>query len=100
MEPLVRLLGVSKKFGDAVALEPTDLDFAPGLTTALIGPSGCGKSTLLRLIIGLLEPDRGEVIFDGSKVDADNAPASAGGSATSFRKAVFSRISPRARMSS
>ncbi len=73
MEPLVRLLGVSKSFGEAVALQPTDLDFPPGLTTALIGPSGCGKSTLLRLIIGLLEPDRGEVIFDGAKVNPETA---------------------------
>ena len=49
MDPLVQLVGVSKKFGGAAALHPTDLDFRPGLTTALIGPSGCGKSTLLRL---------------------------------------------------
>ncbi len=73
MEPLVRLLGVSKNFGDAVALQPTDLDFPRGRTTALIGPSGCGKSTLLRLIIALLAPDRGEVIFDGGKVTPETA---------------------------
>lgn len=73
MEPLVRLLGVSKRFGDAVALQPTGLDFLPGRTTALIGPSGCGKSTLLRLIIGLLEPDHGEVVFDGKKVTPKTA---------------------------
>lgn len=73
MEPLVRLLGVSKKFGDAVALQSTNLDFLPGRTTALIGPSGCGKSTLLRLIIGLLDPDHGEVVFDGEKVSPKTA---------------------------
>ena len=73
MEPLVRLIGVSKNFGGTVALHPTGLDFASGLTTALIGPSGCGKSTLLRLIIALLEPDSGRVVFDGTDVNAGNA---------------------------
>ncbi|HEY5036132.1 MAG TPA: ATP-binding cassette domain-containing protein [Chthoniobacterales bacterium] len=73
--PLVRLRGVSKTFGETVALQPTDLDFATGLTTALIGPSGCGKSTLLRLLIRLLEPDKGEILFEGEEVTAGNAQA-------------------------
>lgn len=73
MDPLVRLIGVSKSFGGIIALHPTDLDFRPGLTTALIGPSGCGKSTLLRLIIALLSPDRGKVMFDAIEVSATNA---------------------------
>jgi len=75
MEPFVQLLGVSKSFGGAAALHPTDLDFQPGLTTALIGPSGCGKSTLLRLIIALLSPDRGRVLFDKEEVTEANAQA-------------------------
>lgn len=73
--PLLRLRGVSKSFGESVALQPTDLDFSTGLTTALIGPSGCGKSTLLRLLIRLLEPDAGEIIFAGDEVTAANAQA-------------------------
>jgi osmoprotectant transport system ATP-binding protein len=64
VKPLVELAGVSKKFNGTPALQPTDLQFERGLTTALIGPSGCGKSTLLHLIIGLLEPDDGTVRFD------------------------------------
>lgn len=70
MDALVQLIGVSKKFGGATALHPTDLAFQAGLTTALIGPSGCGKSTLLRLIIALLEPDGGRIIFDGEELTA------------------------------
>jgi len=69
---LVQLIGVSKTYGDAVALHPTDLDFPRGQTTALIGPSGCGKSTLLRLIIRLLDPDAGTIRFDGAPVTAAN----------------------------
>jgi osmoprotectant transport system ATP-binding protein len=66
---LVQLLGVSKTFGDAPAVHDVDLSIERGKTTVLIGPSGCGKSTLLRLIIGLIEPDRGEIQFDNATFD-------------------------------
>ncbi|HWM23998.1 MAG TPA: ATP-binding cassette domain-containing protein [Chthoniobacterales bacterium] len=66
MHSLVKLIGVSKKYGAAAALHPSDLAIERGQTTVLIGPSGCGKSTLLRLIIGLLEPDAGTMQFDGA----------------------------------
>jgi osmoprotectant transport system ATP-binding protein len=66
---LVRLVDVSKQFGDGdPALRRSDLTIARGHTTVLIGPSGCGKSTLLRLIIGLIEPDTGHVEFDGQTI--------------------------------
>src|SRR4051812_9897197 len=72
MNALVQLAGVSKTYGNAVALRPTDLEFARGKTTVLIGPSGCGKSTLLRLIIRLLDPDTGTIRFDGAPVSSTN----------------------------
>jgi osmoprotectant transport system ATP-binding protein len=68
---LVQLLSVSKTFGDAPAVHEIDLSIESGKTTVLIGPSGCGKSTLLRLIIGLLEPDSGEIKFDGTSLQPD-----------------------------
>ena len=71
MSALVQLVGVSKTFGDAAAVHAIDLLVERGKTTVLIGPSGCGKSTLLRLIIGLIQPDIGEIIFDGAKITAD-----------------------------
>ena len=74
MDPLVQIIGVTKSFGDAIALQPTDLEFSSGLTTAVIGPSGCGKSTLLRLVIALLEPDRGQILFEGMVLNQANAP--------------------------
>jgi osmoprotectant transport system ATP-binding protein len=57
-----------KRFGNAVALEPTDLEIAANKTTVLIGLSGSGKSTILRLISGLLEPTSGWIEFDGKKL--------------------------------
>ena len=74
MSALIRFAGVRKSFGSTIALHATDLELARGLTTALIGPSGCGKSTLLRLIIALLRPDSGAILFDGTEVTETTAP--------------------------
>lgn len=68
----MKLEEVSKRYGDATALYPTNLAVESGKTTVLIGPSGCGKSTLLRLIIRLIEPDSGSIKFDGTPVTLDN----------------------------
>jgi osmoprotectant transport system ATP-binding protein len=70
---MLQLKGVSKTYGRAAALRPTDLDLPAGRTTVLIGPSGCGKSTLLRLMVGLLRPDSGAVLFDGTALTPANA---------------------------
>jgi osmoprotectant transport system ATP-binding protein len=72
MSALVELVDVSKRYGNAPALHPTNLSVERGKTTALIGPSGCGKSTLLRLVIGLLEPDSGEINFNGERISRAN----------------------------
>jgi len=70
---MIELIDVAKSFGSTQVLQPTTLRLAPGETTVLIGPSGCGKSTLLRLMIGLIEPDQGEVLFDGTPLTPANA---------------------------
>lgn len=75
MSALVKLKEVTKRYGDAIALYPTNLSVESGKTTVLIGPSGCGKSTLLRLIIRLIEPDSGSIEFDGKAVTANNIDA-------------------------
>ena len=72
MSALVELRGVSKSYGGATALHPTNLACEGGRTTVLIGPSGCGKSTILRLIIRLLEPDSGTIEFANAKITAAN----------------------------
>ena len=72
MNPLVKLVDLSKHYAGIPALHPTSLSVERGKTTVLIGPSGCGKSTLLRLIIGLIEPDTGKIEFDGASITRDN----------------------------
>jgi osmoprotectant transport system ATP-binding protein len=69
---MLQLQGVSKSYR-VVVLQPTDLDIPCGKTTVLIGPSGCGKSTILRLMVGLVQPDSGQVLFQGVPI----TPASA-----------------------
>lgn len=69
---MLELRNVSKIFGGMQALAPTSYQFVAGQTTALLGPSGCGKSTLLRIIVGLLEPDAGEILFGGEPVTPGN----------------------------
>jgi osmoprotectant transport system ATP-binding protein len=69
------LRDVSKGYAGRPAVGPLSLEVPAGRTTVLIGPSGCGKSTLLRLLIGLVEPDAGEVTFDGLPVDAGTVRA-------------------------
>jgi ABC-type Fe3+/spermidine/putrescine transport system ATPase subunit len=65
----VRVDGIVKRFGEAVALDQVSLELPPGQLFTLLGPSGCGKTTLLRVVAGLLAQDAGSVTFDGIPVD-------------------------------
>jgi phospholipid/cholesterol/gamma-HCH transport system ATP-binding protein len=67
-EPLIRLRGVKKSFGQKAVLDGLDLEVAPGETLVLMGPSGTGKSVTLRHVIGLLQPDEGTVEVDGKNL--------------------------------
>jgi iron(III) transport system ATP-binding protein len=67
-QPALRCVGLSKRFGDAVAVDRVDLEVPRGSLTALLGPSGCGKTTMLRMIAGLATPDAGRIEIDGRTV--------------------------------
>jgi len=62
---MIRLEGVTKRFGDVVAVDDTSLCVDRGEVVALLGPSGCGKTTLLRLVAGFERPDAGTVEVAG-----------------------------------
>ncbi len=73
---VVRIEGVSKRFGSVTALEDIDFSIAEGEFVSLIGPSGCGKSTLLRIIGDLIRPTDGNVVVNGkparkARIDRD-----------------------------
>ena len=71
--PELELCGITKRFGDTVAVCGVSLNVAPGEFVSLLGPSGCGKTTTLRMIAGFLQPDDGRVILRGR--DITDAPA-------------------------
>jgi polar amino acid transport system ATP-binding protein len=64
-EPLLRIRGLSKVFGESPVLDRIDCDVMPGEIVMLIGPSGAGKSTLLRCINRIEVPTSGEILVDG-----------------------------------
>ncbi len=66
--PLLRLRGITKRFGPVQALTHVDLDIPPGLVTALSGDNGAGKSVLIKTVSGLWAPDEGELIWEGKPV--------------------------------
>jgi glutamate transport system ATP-binding protein len=67
-EPLVRLSGVNKWFGELHVLQDIDLEIARGEVVIVIGPSGSGKSTLCRTINRLESIEKGEITIDGEKM--------------------------------
>jgi polar amino acid transport system ATP-binding protein len=64
-EPIVKLEGIHKWFGDLYVLRGIDLAISPAEVVVVIGPSGSGKSTLLRTVNMLEEPTEGRVVVDG-----------------------------------
>ncbi|MEV0378936.1 ABC transporter ATP-binding protein [Nonomuraea sp. NPDC050643] len=62
---MLKIDGISRRFGDVVALDDVSLEIGQGEFFALLGPSGCGKTTLLRIIAGFETPDAGAVTLDG-----------------------------------
>lgn len=67
--PNIRVVNLTKKFGNVTALDNINLEVHDQEYFALLGPSGCGKTTLLRLIAGLIEPDSGEIWIGDKRVD-------------------------------
>ena len=62
---MIQIKGLHKSFGGNQVLQGLDLGIETGEALVIIGRSGCGKSVLLKIIMGIIEPDRGTVIIDG-----------------------------------
>ncbi|MBC5767726.1 ABC transporter ATP-binding protein [Ramlibacter sp. GTP1] len=69
VESGMTIRGLSKTFGDVVALKGIDCTIERGSFVSIVGPSGCGKSTLLRILAGLLDASHGSVTLDGQPVN-------------------------------
>ncbi len=66
--PTIELHNVSLRFDENQVLENVNLAVGSGQSLVVIGPSGCGKTVLLKTIIGVFEPDSGDVVIDGKPV--------------------------------
>jgi len=67
-EPLVKMVGISKRFGAIRALEGVNFEVYPREVVALVGDNGAGKSTLVRILSGIYFPTKGEIFFEGKKI--------------------------------
>jgi branched-chain amino acid transport system ATP-binding protein len=72
--PILRLRGVSRRFGGLAAVRDVDLDVAPGARRAILGPNGAGKTTLFNVISGDMPASAGTIEFLGEDVSALKAP--------------------------
>ena len=69
---MIEIKNISKSFGDKVILENISGVFEQGKTNLIIGASGTGKSVLLKCIVGLVPPDKGDVLYDGKEFSRGN----------------------------
>ncbi|GGG23274.1 ABC transporter ATP-binding protein [Caldovatus sediminis] len=72
--PLLRIEGLSKRFGGLTVTDDVWLDVLPGEIHAVIGPNGAGKTTLINEVSGALAPDAGRVLFDGLDITRLSMP--------------------------
>jgi ABC-2 type transport system ATP-binding protein len=72
LPPLLTVTGVSRAYGERVALSPVDLAVAPGSCVAVMGANGSGKSTLLRIAAGRDTPTTGQVVYAGRGLTQDD----------------------------
>jgi ABC-2 type transport system ATP-binding protein len=70
-DAIIRARGLTRRFGDVVALDGLDFDVAPGELFGIVGPDGAGKTTALRILAGVLRPTAGDVEVDGVSMARD-----------------------------
>ena len=68
-ENIIELKDISIVFGTQTVLDGINLSIKDGEFVTLLGPSGCGKTTTLRIIGGFEEPDSGDVLFEGKRIN-------------------------------
>ena len=68
---MLELIGLTRRFGDVVALDDCSFSVAPGEMVGFVGPNGAGKTTAMRIVLGVLQSHAGEVRWRGRPVDAE-----------------------------
>ena len=68
---MLELRGLTRRYGDLVALDDLSFTVAEGQMFGFVGPNGAGKTTAMRIVLGVLEPDAGEVRWRGQPMTDD-----------------------------
>lgn len=68
---MLEICGLTKRFRGVVAVEDVSFSIAPGEIVGYVGPNGAGKSTTVKMIVGLLEPSEGRILFRGKSIIDD-----------------------------
>jgi ABC-type Fe3+/spermidine/putrescine transport system ATPase subunit len=85
------LRGITKSFAGATVVDDLSLTIRKGEFVSILGPSGCGKTTTLRIVAGFMQPDRGELLLGGERID--NVPSHRRGAAMVFQNyALFPHL--------
>ncbi len=66
---VLQLKQINKYFGQSHVIKDVNIDFEKGHFVTFLGPSGCGKTTLLRMVAGFYEPDDGEILLNGKRIE-------------------------------
>jgi ABC-type Fe3+/spermidine/putrescine transport system ATPase subunit len=94
----LKLEHVTKKFGEVPAVDDVSFEIPRGSFATLLGPSGCGKTTTLRMIAGFYDPDQGDIILGGKRIN--ELPAHRRGTAMVFQDyALFPHMTVRGNVS-
>lgn len=78
MHPKIKMVNLSKRFGQVTLLENIDLDIPQDRIVGIVGPNGSGKTTLLKMMCGLAYPDEGEIYIDGKRLKKGELASSVG----------------------
>ena len=73
MEPIIRVQGLAKSYGEVQAVRGIDLEVQGGEVFALLGPNGAGKTTTIRMLMGILQPSAGRASIGGLDCSSDRA---------------------------
>jgi Cu-processing system ATP-binding protein len=68
---MIRLASIRKRFGPLEILRGIDLEILPGRVTAIVGPNGAGKTTIIKMLLGLVKPDSGRIVWGDHALNGD-----------------------------
>jgi ABC-type sugar transport system ATPase subunit len=87
---MLEIRGVSKRYGETVALSDASIAFRPGTIHTILGENGSGKSTMVKLLSGIVQPDGGAILVDGKPFSGSGPSAfQAAGFATVFQEVLI-----------